>query len=70
MNGERKTACRTLIEKSEGKRQLGRSRCMCMDNIKIDIREKEWVVVDWIDLTRDRDRWKVLVNTAMNLWVP
>jgi hypothetical protein len=26
--------------------------------------------VDWIDLADDRDRWRALVNNAMNLWVP
>jgi hypothetical protein len=26
--------------------------------------------MDWIDLAQDRDRWWVLVNVVMNLWVP
>jgi hypothetical protein len=26
--------------------------------------------MDWIDLAQDRDQWRVLVNTMMNLWVP
>jgi hypothetical protein len=25
--------------------------------------------MDWIELAQDRDRWWVLVNAAMNLWV-
>jgi hypothetical protein len=26
--------------------------------------------MDWIDLAQDRDRWRTLVNTGMNLRVP
>jgi hypothetical protein len=26
--------------------------------------------MDWVDLALDRDRWRVLVNTVMNLQVP
>jgi hypothetical protein len=39
-------------------------------NIKVDLREKGWVGVDWVDLTEDRDQWRVFVNTVMNLRVP
>jgi Mlc titration factor MtfA (ptsG expression regulator) len=39
-------------------------------NNKMDLREIEWDGVDWIDLAQDRDQWRALVNTAMNLWVP
>jgi hypothetical protein len=41
-----------------------------MDNIKMDLREIGWGCMDWIDLAQDRDNWKVLVNTVMNLRVP
>jgi hypothetical protein len=36
----------------------------------MDLREIGWDGVDWIDLAQDRDRWKALVNTVMNLRVP
>jgi hypothetical protein len=26
--------------------------------------------MDWIDLARNNDRWRSLVNLVMNLWVP
>jgi hypothetical protein len=29
-----------------------------------------WDGMDWIDVAQDRDRWRALVNTVMNLWVP
>jgi hypothetical protein len=29
-----------------------------------------WYGMDWIDLVQDRDQWRALVNTVMNLWVP
>jgi hypothetical protein len=41
-----------------------------MDNIKIDLRETGWDGVYWIDLAQDRDQWKALVKTVMNLLVP
>jgi hypothetical protein len=41
-----------------------------VDNIKMDLREIRWDVVDWIDLAQDRDQWRALVNTVLNLRVP
>jgi hypothetical protein len=43
---------------------------MCVDNIKMDLREIGWGCMDWIDLGQDRNQWRALVNTAMNLRVP
>jgi hypothetical protein len=40
------------------------------DNIKMDLREIRFWDVDWIHLAHDRDRWRALVNTVMNLQVP
>jgi hypothetical protein len=39
-------------------------------NIKIDLRKIGWDSMDWIDLAQDRDQWRALVNTVMNLLVP
>jgi hypothetical protein len=41
-----------------------------VDNIEMDLREIGWDVMDWIDLAQDRDQWRALVNTIMNLRVP
>jgi transcription termination factor 2 len=59
-----------LVGKQEGKRPLGRPRCGWVDNIKMDLREIGWDVMDWIDLAQDRDQWRALVNTVMNIRVP
>jgi hypothetical protein len=64
--GQKRNAYRILV----GKRPLGRPRCRWMDNIKIDLREIGWDVMDWIYLAQDRDQWRALVNTVMNLQVP
>jgi hypothetical protein len=68
--GEKRNACRLLVEKPEGKRPIGRPRCRWMDNIKIDLLEIGWGGVDWIGLAQDRDKWRALVNAVMNLRVP
>jgi hypothetical protein len=41
-----------------------------VDNIKMNLRDIGWDVMDWIDLAQDRDRWRALVNIVMNLRVP
>jgi hypothetical protein len=41
-----------------------------VDNIKMDLREIGWDGMDWTDLAQDRDQWRALVNTVMNLRVP
>jgi hypothetical protein len=40
-----------------------------VDNIKMDIREREWGSMDWIGLAQDRDQWRDLLNTVMNLGI-
>jgi hypothetical protein len=49
---------------------LDRSRCRWIDKIKMDLLEIGVNVVDWIGLAQDRYRWRALVNSVMNLWVP
>jgi hypothetical protein len=41
-----------------------------VDNIKINLRETGWDGMDWVDLAQDRDQWRALVNTVMNLRIP
>jgi hypothetical protein len=68
--GAKRNAYRILVGKPEGKRTLGIPRGTWVDNIKIDIRKIGWGGMDWIDLVQDRDQWRALVNTVMNLRVP
>jgi hypothetical protein len=68
--GETRNAYRILVGKPEGKRPLGRPRRRLLDNIKIYLRDIGWGGMDWIDLAQDRDQWRALVNTVMNLLVP
>ena len=56
--------------KPEGKRPLGRPRCRWEDNIKMEVQEVGCGVMEWIELAQDRDRWRALVNAAMNLGFP
>jgi hypothetical protein len=58
------------VGKPEGKRPLGRPRRRWVDNIKMDLRETGCDGVDWIDMAQDRDLWRALVNTVLNLRVP
>jgi hypothetical protein len=41
-----------------------------MSSFIMDLREMEWDGVDWIELAQERDQWRALVNTAMNLRIP
>jgi hypothetical protein len=66
---EERNAYRLLVGKLEGKRPLGRPRPRWVDNTKIDLREIGWDGMDKIDLAQDRDQWRALVNTLMNLRV-
>ena len=61
---------RVLVRKSEGRRPLGRPRRRCVNNIRVDLQEVGCGSMDWIGLAQDRDRWRTLVTTVMNLRVP
>jgi hypothetical protein len=58
---------RVLMGNPEGNRPRPRRRWE--EGIRMDLREIGWGSVDWIQLAQDRDRWRSLVNTVMNLRV-
>jgi hypothetical protein len=68
--GEKRNAYRLWVRKPEGKRLLGRPRRRWVDNIRMDLVEFGFGDVDWIGLAKDRGRWRVLVNSVLNLLVP
>ena len=68
--GEERGVHRVLVGKPEGKRPLGRPRRRWEDNIKMALKEVGGGCGDWMELAQDRDRWRALVITAMNLRVP
>ena len=59
-----------IVTYSEGKRPLGRPRRRWEDNIKMYIHEVKCGSMDWIELARDRDKWRPLVNAVMNFQAP
>jgi hypothetical protein len=70
--GEERNVYRVFMGKPEGKKPLGRPRRRWDDGIRMDLREIGWGGgggVDWIQLAQDRDRWRAVVNTVMNLRV-
>jgi hypothetical protein len=68
--GGEEECMRILVGKRKGRRPLWRPRCRWVNNIKIDLREIGWDGMYSIDPVPDRDQWKALVNTVMNLRVP
>jgi len=68
--GQGRGVHRVLVGKPEGKRPLGRPRRRWEDNIKMDLQEVGGCCGDWMELAEDRDRWRALVSTVMNLRVP
>jgi len=68
--GERRGVYKVLMGKPEEKRPLGRPRRGWEDNIKLDLQEVGCGILDWIELAKDRDRWRTFVNLVMNLQGP
>jgi hypothetical protein len=68
MSEERKVYV-VVVGKPKGKRPFRRPRHRWEDGIRVSLREIAWESVEWIQFAQDRDRWRSLVNTAMNLRV-
>jgi hypothetical protein len=67
--GEERKVYKVLVGKPEEKRPLGRPRSRWEDGIRMDLREIGLGGVDWIRLSKDRDRWRADVSAVMNLRV-
>jgi hypothetical protein len=67
---ERRMHIGLLVGKAHGKSPLGRPRRRWVANIKTDLREIGCDGIDWIDSVPDREQWRALVNTVMNLRAP
>ena len=61
---------KVLVGKAEGKRPLRRPRHRWEDNIKLDLEEVGKGCGDWMELAKDRDRWRALVSKVMDFRVP
>jgi hypothetical protein len=68
-NGKKGNAYRMLVTKPEGKRPLGRALLRWVDSTEIYLGQSGWGGKDWIDLAQNRNQWRALVNTVMNLQV-
>jgi hypothetical protein len=70
--GEDRVVHTVLVEKTEGKRPLGRPSCRWEDNIKIDLQEVVGGGVrgDWMELAQDRNRWRTFVGTVRDFRIP
>jgi hypothetical protein len=58
------------VGEPEGRRPLGRPRRWWLDNIRMDLVDVGWGDVDWIGLAQDRDMWRALVNSVLNIRIP
>jgi hypothetical protein len=67
--GEERKVYRDFVGKPEENRPLGRPRRRWEHGIRMDLGEIGWGSVEWLQLAQDRDRWRPLVNTVMNLRV-
>jgi hypothetical protein len=67
--GKERNVYRVLVGKPEGRRPLGRPRHKWENEIRVDLREIGWGSVEWIQLVQNRDRWRSLANTVINLQV-
>jgi len=64
--GDRRGACRVLVDRTGGKRLFRRPRHRWKENIKMDLQEVGWAGIDWIVHAEYVERWQVLVNVVVN----
>jgi hypothetical protein len=67
--GGKRIAYRILVGKP-GKETPGKNETYVGVRYKMDFGEVVYDDVDWIDVAHDRDQWRDVVNTVINLRVP
>jgi hypothetical protein len=67
--GKKMNAYRSLMQNQRERDPLRRPRRRWVDNIRMDLGEVGWGVVEWIGLAQDRNRWRSLLNSVLNLRV-
>jgi hypothetical protein len=68
--GDGRGVYKVFVGKPEGKSPLDRPRCRWEDNIKADLQEVGCGCMEWIELAKDRDRWRAIVSGVMNCRIP
>jgi hypothetical protein len=68
--GGKEERVRIIGGEARGKETTRKTKRRFVDNIRMDIGEVGWGDVDWIGLDKDRNRWRALVNSVLNLRVP
>jgi hypothetical protein len=68
--GEMRNTYKISIRKPEGERPRGRHRRSWENEIRMDLEEIRWGIMDWVHIVQGRDKRRALVNTVMNLPVP
>lgn len=63
--GEKENAYIILVRKPKEVRPLWTTRHQWEDNIKTYLQEVEWKVMDWINLTQNKDKWRIYVNNEI-----
>jgi hypothetical protein len=68
-HGKEKEYVKKWVRKPEEKKPQQIHRCGCEDNIKINLREIGWDILEWIHLAQEKDQWRAAVNTVMSIRV-
>ena len=65
-----RNSLKILTGKPKGKRPLGRPRRRWEDNIRMNLEEIGINAGNWVDSAEDRDYWRALEDSGMNLQAP
>jgi hypothetical protein len=69
MYGRGEKSVQSFVKKARRKEITRKTETSMGGWDQMDVREICWEGVEWIHLAQDRDRWRTLVNTVMNLRV-